>query len=785
MFDRCTPCLLGAATLCAGLVLVGPTSSADGDPVQRDASTSSSVIELAGEDRVQLVPTGASGPTILQPLPRPDGTTPGLIVSTADRTTTVAATDSTAAPTVVSGAAPQQAMATRAAEDLVELRFEVIGRDGRPAVAHVNIFDVATGAVSAYRTLPGDPDRECAATSSSPAPCILVPPGAYSLMALVTTMPEDQPSTVRNLTIQNLSLVGDPEVSVAQDLTFTFDAREARKVQVRTPGDPTKVNDGGALELGYTRTAANGRSIVIAQRPSFMLDRSFYQQPTAPVSLGELQSRARLRLEAPDIGLSAPTAGALHPEYYDRVWFSDVSSQFPVYDGRDLLRVADVGHATAEDLAGRDLRGAVAVAERSDDVSVADQSNRAAAAGAELVAIYNDGPGDNGDPGASGTMLEVPTVRLTRAEGQELLDLRPPDLATVHGESVTPYVYDLVIEHDGRIPDDLTFTARRGADGNLSTQVREFHGQPTQDSTFSEAAFAWQPGDQFAISTLFPIRGGAQERPEYRVADPETSWNFATSTPETTYNALFPRQPVLRMQLSDPDRRSYVAGEVVRKPVGAAPITAGPNPVVPIERSGDRMRVYIAGFVDADGNHGAPYTDRSGMRTFLSITANGEVIGETTARPQGIAQLPAGDSRVSIAFTTDNPQSWNDLSTHTDTTWTFDSAAVPAGEAAVQPVIVADYDVDVDLRNRAHGRTFDLNLSYLDGTSASAIGDLTLEASYDDGQSWQKATVRQGADGHHGVVLPRGEGFVSLRLRAADDAGSQLSQEVIRAWYVD
>ena len=642
-----------------------------------------------------------------------------------------------------------------------------------------------TGAFSAYRSLPGgNPGSECTSTPSSPAPCIVVPRGTYSLMALVTTMPRDQVSDVKQYSVQNLSLTGDPEVSVFRDRTITFDARKAKPVTVRAPGDPTKVNEGGALELGYTRTAANGQSIRIAQRPTSMLDQTFYLQPTERVRLGALQSRARLRLEAPDIRLTAPRVGALHPEYYDPVWFSDFASQYPMLDDRLRLRVVDVGHATARDLRGLDLRGAIAVAERSDDLSVADQSNGAAEAGAALVAIYNDRAGDNGDPNGTGTLLDVPTLRLARAEGLKLLQARPRDRVVAVGEPTTPYVYDLVLKEDGAVPRDLTYTMRKGTRGNVSAQVRGFHGQPTKDSTHSEAAYPWAPGDTFSISTLFPVRGGEQTRTEYRIADPDIRWNFASTSPELRYNALFPHQPVLGMQLSDPALRSYGPGERTAKPVGAAPITAGPNPDAPIERSGDRMRVNISGFVDADGNHGTSYTDDSGMSTQLRILAGDTVVGETTALPSGIAQLPAGDSRVTVQFTADNPQAWNQLSTHTDTRWTFDSHPVPVGEALRERVIVADYDVDVDLRNRARGRDAALSLGFADDADPAAIGEVTLEASYDDGGTWRAAALRQRPDGTHRVVLPRGHGYVSLRLHAADDAGSSLDQTVIRAWFV-
>ena len=775
--------LLGAVVLGAGLSVPGPVSSVEGDPVVVVAPPVS-VVDLGDGDRLQLTEIGGTGQSVLQPLPGADGLTPGLIVSTLDGATTVEATGGDSGPVLVGGT-PRPAQKAPADDDLVELRFEAIGRDGRPAVAHVNIFDVETGAVSAYRDLPGT-GGECAATSSSPAPCILVPRGTYSLMALVTTMPRDQVSDVEQRTIQNLALTGNPEVSVTSDRTVVFDARRAKPVTVRTP-DPTAVNEGGNLSLGYTRTAATGRSIEIAQQPVSLLDRTFYLQPTQQVRLGELQSRVRVRLEAPAIRLTAPRGGALHPEYYDPVWFSDVTSQYPMLEGRRRLRVVDVGHATARDLRGRKLYGAVAVIERSDDLSVAEQANAAAGRGAPLVAIYNDGPGANGDPNGTGTMLDVPTVRLNRSGGLRLLKARPRDRVVVRGVPATPYVYDLVLTEDGAIPADLTYTMRKprnGKSGNLSTQVRSFYGQPTKASTYSEAAYPWGPNDTFSISNLFPVRGGAQTRVEYRLADPDVRWNFAATTPEFPLNVLFPQAPVLDMYLGDSPPRSFARGQRVYRPVAAAPITAGPTDYAPIERSGEQLQVSIDGFIDADGNRGSSYTTDSGMSTQLRILAGDTVVGETTAYPAGVALVPAGDNRMTVEFTADNPQSWNQLSTHTETRWVFDSAPVPEGEARVERVIVADYDVDVDLRNRARDREVALVLGYVDGADPAAIDDVTLDASYDDGRTWRPTTLRVGSDGTHRAVLPSGHGYVSLRLRAADDAGSSLDQEIVRAWYV-
>ena len=632
------------------------------------------VVPLGHHDRLLVSPVGGSGRTTLTPLARPGGARPGVFVTSSDRGTSVQAADSAAAPTVVTGA---DAPATTADEDFVELHFEAIARDGREGIAHVNIFNLETGQVST-RKLPGDADTTCSAQSYAYSDCLLVAPGAYSVLAFVTTMPAGKPSTESGLTIQNLSLVGDPQTKVDRPRDFVFDARKARPVTVRTPGHETKVNDDGAMLLGYQRTDPDGHTFTAAIRPGSMLDPTFYLQPTAQVSVGELETRTRLRLEAPDIRLSAPGVEALHPEYYAKVWFSDVASEFPMYDGHARLRVVDVGRATDSDLAGKDLSGAIAVAERSDDLSVAEQSNAAADAGAPIVAIYNDGPGDNGEPGGTGVRLEVPTVRLNHTEGRALARVPAGARVDVRGEPASPYVYDLVLKEKGRIPADLHQTVR---DQQLATQVRKFHGQPTTGSTFSEAAYEFQPGDTFSISTMFPLRQGPRARTEYRIPDPDTRWSYAMTTPETTYNALFPHPPVLRMVLSDSPRlTAYEPGERDELPVGVAPIGAAPNPAVPMQRAGDRMRLMIEGFTDAEGSHGRAYSSDSGMRTHLEVRADGELVAETDNLPSGTVQLPPGDSRVTVRFTSQNPQDWTQLSTGTDTTWAFPSSTAPDGE---------------------------------------------------------------------------------------------------------
>jgi PA domain len=778
----------------AGLLAAAPSSAASAAPspaltaaVADDGlapAPAARVVPVGGGAEVALTPLADTGSTALDALPGPDGATAGLVVATSTTGTTVQTTDVASVPTVIEGrAAPHQ---VAAAADVVPLHFSAVGRDGRTAQAYITVFDLEHGAVWT-RQLAADPapGDECSEATFARTTCVLVPAGQYSVMAFVTTLPARTPTIGSSRTLQNVSLVGEPETTVSGERTFAFDARDARQVAIKTPGRPTKVPPGGTLLIGYDRTAADGSSVKLQMRPAYLLDQHFYLQPTQRVSVGTFQAQTRIRLEAPDIAMSAPTVPDLHPEYVDRTWFSDVASDFPVVAGRSRLAVVDVGHATAADLDGRRLDGALALVTHSADMSIAEQSNNAAAHGAGVVVIRNDGPGDISDPGGTGVKLQVPTIRLNQAEGLALTRLPNGARVTVEGEPASPYVYDLYLREKDQIRQDPGYVADLE---QLAKQVHQVYGQPTLPSTYSEAAYPWQPGDSFVISTVFPFAGGPRTRTEYRIPDPDTAWSYAVFTPQSSYNALFPKPPVLAMSLATPNRQAYSDAGQNQLPFGRAPITAAPNPAVPVQRSGDLLRVALDGFTDADGNHGTEYTHSSGVRTHLEIRADDALVAQTDNLPSGTVRLPAGESGVRISFTADNPQAWNELSTRTDTAWSFPSTTTAAGAVEVQPVLLPAYDVGLDLRNRVqadpHGRVaFGLGLRHPGGAPSTTVSALSIDASYDDGATWMPAAATRRADGWR-VELPAGSGPVSLRLHAEDTGGSAVDQTIVRAFTV-
>ncbi len=125
----------------------------------------------------------------------------------------------------------------------------------------------------------------------------------------------------------------------------------------------------------------------------------------------------------------------------------------------------------------------------------------------------------------------------------------------------------------------------------------------------------------------------------------------------------------------------------------------------------------------------------------------------------------------------------NPYSTHTLTEWNFTSAATGAEAAEPLPLIQLDYGVDTDKAGRADRRaTLTVTASHLPGTTA-AIAKPSLEVSYDDGKTWQRADLtREGAGWRTGLHAPKSAGFATLRVTARDSAGNDVSQTITRAF---
>ncbi|PSL01644.1 subtilisin family serine protease [Haloactinopolyspora alba] len=679
-----------------------------------------------------------------------------------------------------------------------DLHVKGIARDGREAYGRFSVLDVVDGSVAAKRAWGKDNETTCTTEQRARTNCIRVPPGTYSISGLIATLPQWAPAGQVPGPLAdylNTSLVSEPEVTIDSDTTLTLDARDAVEVEIETPDHETKRNDGAARYLSLTRTPENGPAIGdgLLINPRTQLQERLFVQPTEQVTQGQLAAYTQWGLAAPAITFDVAGSDSvpLNPMYYDRAWFSDNSRQYPMLDGTHELPVVDAGTATADEIDGLDLDGALALVRRSDAVPVPEQSGNAAEAGAAMVAIYNDVPGSNADPGVPGD-LQVPTVRLSHAEGTGLLDLLQKQQVTVEavGQPVSPYQYNLTYTEKGRIPQDLHYVADTD---ELAAVENSFHSQLGEEFTFTETWFALQPWEDFSLSFGFPTRGGAQTRTDYYVPSSETEYLRTVTTPESV------RWPEPEIILRG-EQRSFQPGERVQQSWFNAPLRPGLWSEDPVRRSGDEMSFNFAAVTDGDGHvagasttpeHGPP-----GFTTRFRVYADDQKVIETSGATDGIAAVPPDAENFRLEYDVQNAASWAKLSPRTRSVWTFTSSTPADGQVRVEPLLTVDYDVDVDLHNRVpapEGSTGPHALEFTVGHQAGAPdlpirSTASLEVSYDSGESWSRVrNLREVEDGRFVAHLPRKgpentAGTVSLRIEAEDRAGNTVEQEIIDAY---
>lgn len=682
--------------------------------------------------------------------------------------------------------------------DRYNLRVEGIARDGREALGRFSVLDVVDGSVSASRAWGDSDDMSCTTDNWAQNNCVRVAPGTYSVSGLVFTMPEWAPSTQEPGQFgayRNTTVVAEPEITIDSNTTLTLDARDATEVQIDTPDHETKRNVGAARQISFHRAPENGQRIrdSLLLLPRSQLEDRLFMQPTDEVTHGRLAAYTRWQLEAPAITFDVVGSGSveLNPLYYDRYWFSGNSWQFPMLEGSHQLPVVDAGTATAEEIDGLDLDGALALIRRSDAVSVADQSNNAAAAGAALVAIYNDVPGSNSDPGGTEVELQVPTVRLSHAEGTSLRQQLPVTVGA-NGQPASPYRYNLAFAEEQGIPPDLHYVA--DAD-QLAAVENAFHSQLGEELTLTESVFTTQPWESFASSFPMPSRGGAGTRTDYYVASPGTTYDQRVTTPESKYNFRWPDPPRAQIFMES-GPRTFQPGERVQRSWFEATLRPGPWPSEPVQRAGHQIDLRLAAFVDGAGNFAAASTSwfEGGFDTRLRMYADDELLAEGVSA-NGFLTVPSDTENVRFEYEVDNAP-WAELSTRTRSVWTFRSPPLAAGQTRIEPLLTVDYDVDVDEHNRLQSpperrgpHTVEFTVGHQTGAPSVPIrSDASLEVSYDGGDSWRTVhNLREVAEGEFVAYLraraPRdGDGTVSLRIRAEDRAGNTIEQEIIRAY---
>ncbi|WBB61487.1 S8 family serine peptidase [Streptomyces sp. WMMC500] len=726
------------------LRLAASLRAASGEPVPADA------VGLPDGDTVEIAAGGtATVPVSLDPAGLSPGRYGGYVTATAGETvahTTIGAVRE----------APTRTVTLRG-----------IDRSGQPGFVNpVTLF--------------GEDDRYDVVTyiPQGRTLTVEVPEGEYFLHAVIS-------DKVPGGSVD--SLVVDPQLRVEADMEVVLDAREANEVEIETPKPAVQE----AVMSFYSHREFGSRSISHGHMEFSVDGRKLYVTPTAETREGVFEVSSRWQLEAPMLTGTVRGSGTHGRRDIEAV---RLMGRSPALDGTRRLPLVDAGAGTEADFAAlaqdADLADAAVLVD-GDSPQDEGAVRRAAAAGARYVIVVCP----EGSPGWSvwrpgGERLPAVGAMVRYDVGGELRAALAAGRATVElrGTPASPYMYDVMQVAKQRVPERVV---HRVNDANTAT-VRTRYGDSGGNPWAKEQRFGWRPWMGTAVNQYQRHVPTPHDRTEY-VSAGDTLWRHHVHHRYTfdTFN------PLAGGMIQE--ARTYRAGERVEE-TWFAPVVrpAIPRGVAGLTsyREGDQLTLRIPEFADSQDGHysrldGGDWDGTPADKASAALYRDGEKLAEGRT---AWGAFPAGGAggqgayRLDLAVDRTTPEWRTGVSTRTS--WSFTADRPAAGEQELLPLVQLDYDVPTDARGAAPGgRLVGLGITarHQDGIDGRRIKGMEVAASFDDGGHWQKAVVLPWWDGGHRVWLrhPRvGDdgGFVSLRVKAWDDAGNSVEQTVKRAY---
>jgi hypothetical protein len=200
-----------------------------------------------------------------------------------------------------------------------------------------------------------------------------------------------------------------------------------------------------------------------------------------------------------------------------------------------------------------------------------------------------------------------------------------------------------------------------------------------------------------------------------------------------------------------------------------APIVA-PCPATGGGWTGDQLTVRVGPYCDSAGHPG--YVDQATLSGTTTLYRNGAEVANSDVPGHAMftAQPTAGTYRLDVDST--RAASFG-LSTHVTADWTFTHPADAAHLTAVRmaPALNATGTAPA-------GKAFTIPIT----ADATAV---TLQVSYDDGTTWQPATVTCIGTGTFRATIhhPAAPGYVSLKVRATGGTAS-LTETIVHAYRI-
>ncbi|MFG3343511.1 S8 family serine peptidase [Streptomyces sp. NPDC048018] len=629
-------------------------------------------------------------------------------------------------------------------QERYDLNIRLVGRDGRPAAGWVSV------------NLAGDSWPWSVYVDGSTT--LRTAPGRYTVAAYVDVTGERADRS-------GMAVLVDPEtVLEGGPADVVLDASVARLLRTEAPQRTQDRQRKVDFNVHY-----DGFDPYMDYRGAYVLPPTYddvYVLPTEPMTQGEFTLVTRWRKGEPQLDL-ATADGRLHFETL-------VQGGSALDTATEKLPVVYAGKGGTADYGKAGARGRLVVVDRSDEVQPQDRVAAAVAAGAKALIVVNDGAG-----GLMETVGEspIPVATVHRDAGRTLVAMaRTGRLRlTVRQTRHTPFVYDLTRDYHGRVPDRaLVYRPQKGDLARIEARYYAAAGGGPAEGYRSD----------FTLSPSFNF--------------PEAEWHPGTRTEWVTPGQVwreFHTQGVdgaLPWSMVSGDN-TYAKGTTTRLDWFAPVTRPGQGEAFGVYNS--RWRDVMTWNVQAWASSSdvlrlGGYLPWGETPTHLRVFQGDTLIHDNpNSTDMQWVDVPAGDLPYRAVLDAERPADRFRLSTRTHTEWTFRSGTVDAEHFEPFSVLNLDYRLDTDLHGDAKAgavQRIALKPVSMDrGTVPGTVTTVTLDVSYDDGATWQKVRLTEGADGSWAgsfTTAGKAGGFVSIRASARTDAGFGVKNEIVRAY---
>jgi hypothetical protein len=219
--------------------------------------------------------------------------------------------------------------------------------------------------------------------------------------------------------------------------------------------------------------------------------------------------------------------------------------------------------------------------------------------------------------------------------------------------------------------------------------------------------------------------------------------------------------------------------------MGAANAPSGPENIWAY-REGDILNLNMSDNGDSEPGHYGLFANGKDLVTWR-MYQDGKLLSQSSAQNHSMYEVSSNPATYKITADTSHPEWFGfSLATTTSTAWTFKSQRPIEGQENLA-LLWPRYDLKLDEENKAQpGSTYHFDLSFILQSGATTnIRGVEVAVSTDDGNTWLPADVNRKKDGHNIVTYKNPKsGYVSLRIKAWDDKGSQIEQTIIRTYAI-